>query len=129
ETDVQPPAEPEPQPAAEAEEGAPAELLSAAAEATPSAEAVAAPTAPAGTGYLVQLSSQRTEEQARASFADLQRRFGSVLGQLEADIQQADLGEKGIYYRVRVGPWATRGEAIEVCESLQAAGGSCFVAQ
>jgi hypothetical protein len=30
---------------------------------------------------------------------------------------------------VRVGPWATRPEAIQVCESLKAAGGSCFVAK
>jgi cell division protein FtsN len=94
----------------------------------PAAEAAAVP-APADSGYLVQVSSQRSEEQARASFADMQRRFGSVLGSLTPNIQQADLGERGIYYRVRVGPWATRAEAVQVCETLRSAGGDCIVTQ
>ena len=44
-------------------------------------------------------------------------------------IQEADLGTKGLYYRVRVGPWASRDDAIKVCEALKAAGGNCFVTQ
>ena len=55
--------------------------------------------------------------------------FPAVLGKLDPQIQQADLGAKGIFYRVRVGPWAARKEAVEVCESLKAAGGNCFVAK
>ena len=80
-------------------------------------------------GYVVQLSSQRSEAQARASFAALQARHAAVLGRYQANIQQADLGAKGTYFRVRVGPWANRGDAIQVCEALKAAGGSCFVSQ
>ena len=75
----------------------------------------------------MQISSQRSPEQADAAFADLQSRYASVLGSLDRVVQEADLGEKGIYYRVRVGPWASREEAIEVCEALKAAGGNCFV--
>lgn len=78
-------------------------------------------------GYLVQVSSQRSMEQAEASFADIQQQYPSVLAGMKPVIQEADLGDKGIYFRVRVGPWASRDEAIRVCESLQAAGGSCFV--
>jgi hypothetical protein len=98
--------------------------------AAPAPEAQApAPTAAAGDGYMVQLSSQRSEEAARSSFGPLQRRFPSLLGGLEPDVQQANLGEKGIYYRLRVGPWATRAEAVDLCEKLKAAGGSCLVAR
>jgi hypothetical protein len=68
-------------------------------------------------------------EAAQSAYADIQQRYSSVLGSLNPVIQQADLGTKGIYYRVRVGPWASRDEAIQVCESLKAAGGSCFVTQ
>jgi cell division protein FtsN len=50
-----------------------------------------------------------------------------VLGNMEPNIQEADLGAKGTYYRVRVGPWASRGEAVQVCERLRAAGGDCIV--
>ena len=66
---------------------------------------------------------------AQSAYARAQQRFPSVLGSLDPQIQEADLGAKGIFFRVRVGPWATRAEAIEVCESLKAAGGNCFVAQ
>jgi cell division septation protein DedD len=107
------------------QDGAPVDLLSNA----PPADAAPPPPTTAGAGYLVQLSAQRSMEQAQGSYADMQRRFPSVLGSLEPTIQQADLGEKGIYFRVRVGPWASRGEAAEVCEALKAAGGSCFVTQ
>ncbi len=89
--------------------------------------AEAAPATTAGDGYLVQISSQRSMEEARSSYASMQRRYGPVLGKLEPVIQQADLGDKGIYYRVRVGPWASRDDAIQVCESLKAAGGNCYV--
>jgi cell division protein FtsN len=91
----------------------------------PSGEAAAPPAA--ADGHFVQLSSQRSMEQAQSSFAGMKQQFASVLGPLSADIQEADLGAKGTYYRVRVGPYATRGEAITVCEQLKAAGGSCIV--
>ncbi len=92
------------------------------------ASAVAAGTV-VGDGYLVQISSQRSVDQAQSSYADIQKRYPSVLGKLNPVIQEADLGTKGIYYRVRVGPWASRDDAIKVCESLKAAGGNCFVTQ
>ncbi|HEX9904729.1 MAG TPA: SPOR domain-containing protein [Propylenella sp.] len=116
------PAVPQPQAANEA----PVDLLSSAPAA---AEAAPPPAVASDGGFLVQVSAQRSMEQAQASFADLQRRYGSVLAGLQPTIQEADLGEKGIYYRVRVGPWGSRDEAIGVCESLKAAGGTCFVTQ
>jgi len=106
---------------------APVNLLNEA-EAQPAA-ALPAATQAIPDGYLVQVSSQRSMDQAEASFADIQQQYPSVLGGLKAVIQEADLGDKGIYFRVRVGPWASRDEAIKVCESLKAAGGSCFVTQ
>jgi cell division protein FtsN len=80
-------------------------------------------------GYVVQVSSQRSREQAEAAFADLQQRYASVLGGLSSSVQEAEVEGKGTYYRVRVGPWATRDEAITVCETLKGAGGACFVTQ
>jgi SPOR domain len=37
------------------------------------------------------------------------------------------LGDKGIYFRALVGPFASSGEAGELCSSLKAAGGQCIV--
>jgi cell division septation protein DedD len=109
----------------EAEASEPVDLLSAA----PQPEEPAAAATPGAEGWIVQVSSQRTREEAESSWNAMRERYASVLGSLQPSIQQANLGEKGIFHRVRVGPWPTRGEAVEVCEALKAAGGSCFVAQ
>jgi hypothetical protein len=93
-----------------------------------SAEPAAAPPTSAS-GYLVQLSAQRSMDEAQSAYAAAQRQYASVLNSLTPQIQEADLGAKGIFYRVRVGPWENRDDAIKVCEALKAEGGNCFVTQ
>ncbi|MET4633210.1 SPOR domain-containing protein [Kaistia defluvii] len=94
----------------------------------PAAAAPAAATrAPTSGGFVVQVASQRTEEAAIASYKAMQRKFSSVFGSQEPNVVRADLGAKGIYYRARVGPMATRDQAVSFCESLRAAGGDCIV--
>jgi SPOR domain len=98
---------------------------------TPPATRVAstnpAPAASGGGQYLVQLSSQKTEADAAASYRALQGKFPAVLGSRQAVIRRADLGEKGIYYRAMVGPFGSSDEATQFCVSLKSAGGQCFV--
>jgi hypothetical protein len=88
-----------------------------AAQATPSA----------GGSYVVQVSSQRSEADAQASFRALQGKFPSVLGSRAPLIKRADLGDKGVYYRAMVGPFASSEEAVQVCGNLKTAGGQCVV--
>lgn len=83
--------------------------------------------APGGGGYLVQVSSQRNEADAQASFRVLQGKFPSLLGSRTPVIRRADLGAKGVYYRAMVGPFASSGEASRLCGSLKSAGGQCVV--
>jgi hypothetical protein len=78
-------------------------------------------------GYVVQVSSQRNEADAQASFRSLQGKFPAVLGSRSPLIKRADLGEKGVYYRAMVGPFGTPDEASQLCGSLKAAGGQCVV--
>ncbi len=80
-----------------------------------------------GGGYAVQVSSQRSEADAQAAFRSLQGKYPDQLGGKAPVIRRADLGAKGIYFRAMVGPFATGGEAGELCSSLKAAGGSCIV--
>ena len=86
-------------------------------------------TAPAadGGGYLVQVSSQKNEADAQASFRALQGKFPTVLGSRSPVIKRADLGEKGVYYRAMVGPFGSADEAAQFCGSLKTAGGQCVV--
>ncbi len=88
----------------------------------------AAQTASGGGGtYVVQVSSQRSEADAQASYRSLQGKFPSVLGSRPPLIKRADLGDKGVYYRAMVGPFASSEEATQVCGNLKTAGGQCVV--
>ncbi len=91
--------------------------------------ASAAPAAPVATsgGYAVQVSSQRSEEEAKSSFRDLQAKYPDLLGGRTPIIRRADLGAKGIFFRTMVGPFASPDQATELCSNLKAAGGSCLV--
>ena len=89
------------------------------------------PSAAVGTGgsggYVVQVSSQRSEADAQASFKALQGKFPTVLGSQSPVIKRADLGDKGIYYRAMVGPFGSADEASQFCGNLKGAGGQCVV--
>ena len=80
-----------------------------------------------GGGYLVQVSSQRNEADAQASYRALQGKFPAVLGSRAPLIKRADLGDKGVYYRAMVGPFGSPDEASQFCGSLKTAGGQCVV--
>ncbi len=78
-------------------------------------------------GYMVQISSQRSEADAQASIRSLQSKYPNQLGEREAIVRRADLGQKGVYYRAMIGPFGNAGEADQFCSNLKAAGGQCIV--
>jgi cell division septation protein DedD len=77
--------------------------------------------------YVVQVSSQRSEADAQASYKALQQKYTSVLSGHDPIIRRADLGDKGTFYRAQVGPFATMDEATQLCNSLKSAGGQCII--
>jgi hypothetical protein len=78
-------------------------------------------------GYVVQVSSRKSEADAQASYRVLQSKFSDVLASRPSLIKRADLGEKGIYYRAMVGPFDSSDEASQLCSNLKSAGGQCVV--
>jgi hypothetical protein len=89
-----------------------------------------APASGGGGGYLVQVSSQKSESDAQSSYRVLQGKYGSVLGSRSPVVKRVDLSEKGlgIVYRAFAGPFASSEEAVQVCNSLKSAGGpQCLV--
>ncbi|WP_349509705.1 SPOR domain-containing protein [Bradyrhizobium sp. Tv2a-2] len=86
------------------------------------------PSAPASGsgGYLIQVSSQRSEADAQSSFRALQSKFPTVLGSQTPVIRRADLGEKGTVYRAMVGPFGSQEEADQFCNNYRSAGGQCL---
>ncbi|RJF70385.1 SPOR domain-containing protein [Rhodopseudomonas palustris] len=133
---AQPPAAPQQRPATRSAEDANASAGNAPLSLNPTAapaqnQRVAAlppAEAPATSGgYVVQISSQRSEADAKASYRALQSKFPSVLGSRQPLIKRADLGSKGVYYRAMVGPFGTPDQAQQLCGSLKSAGGQCVV--
>jgi hypothetical protein len=90
------------------------------------APAAGAPPATAG-GYVVQVSSQRSENEARASLRTLQAKFSGALNGQPATVRRVELGAKGVWYRALIGPFASANEASQVCNGLKAAGGQCNI--
>jgi hypothetical protein len=88
---------------------------------------IAPPAAATEGAYVVQVSAQRTEGEAQASYRSLQQKYPAVLSGHEASIRRADLGDKGVYYRAQIGPFANAAAANQFCDSLKSAGGQCIV--
>ncbi len=83
----------------------------------------APPAAATGTnGFVAVLSSQKSRLDALKVYADIQQKFGQVLSNKPADVQEANLGDKGVYYRAVVGPPGSRDAASNLCGQLKAAG-------
>ncbi|MGE0093474.1 MAG: SPOR domain-containing protein [Alphaproteobacteria bacterium] len=89
-----------------------------------------APTAavPAKNGsYKVQIASVPSQELAEKEWAKAKAANSDLLGALTMSIQRADLGAKGIYYRVQAGPLADDAAAKTLCSSLQSRKIGCLV--
>lgn len=72
----------------------------------------------AGGGYRIQVASERSEDTAKATWARLQKSNGDVLGNLRMQSARADLGDKGIWYRVQAGPLEEK-QAKDTCTKLK----------
>ncbi len=92
---------------------------------SPAARPAAAP-ARKGQSVYLQVTSQRSEAEAKAAFNSLRGRFPAILGDRQPIIRRADLGDKGIYYRAQIGP-VDAAEADRQCNELKAVGGQCFI--
>jgi hypothetical protein len=78
-------------------------------------------------GYVVQISSQKTRAEAIATVSALQKKYAQALAGTSLGIQEANLGEKGIWHRGLLGPPMSRDAASRICTNLIAAGGQCAV--
>ena len=74
----------------------------------------------------MQVSSQRSESDARASFRGLQAKYEQLKSR-QAIIRRADLGSKGTFYRAMVGPFSSSHEADQFCGGLKRTGGQCII--
>jgi hypothetical protein len=75
----------------------------------------------------VQLGAVRTESEARGEWERLKRKNTDLLGTLSAVTVRADLGEKGIYYRIQAGPISDTSIADRICSELRQRRQACMI--
>lgn len=98
-----------------------------AANAEPAAgAATTAPQAIADGTHFIQLASITDKAKAAAAYKDLQKKY-PALANLEYRVETADLGAKGIYYRIQAGP-VSKNDADSTCGVIKAQNpGGCLV--
>jgi len=100
--------------------------------AVPSGKAPQAPSKPAGAkgaGPRLQLGSLRSEEEARQEWERIKHKNADLLGSLSANSIRADLGDKGIYYRLQTAPVADQAAAERICAELKQRSIGCIIAR
>ncbi len=77
---------------------------------------------------MVQLASVGSPEDARAAWDRLRGEFPDLLNALEVDVERVDLGERGVFHRLRAGPLPDRARAETLCAELRSRQQDCWVA-
>jgi cell division septation protein DedD len=99
------------------------------ASANPAAPPPAQPVSAGGQGgYVLQIGSYTSEAEATASWQTYKQVHAGVAG-YAPDIKSADLGKRGTWYRLRIGPFGSLAEASAACARLKAQGASCLPAK
>ena len=79
--------------------------------------------------YVAQLAALQSEAAMEPVVAAFRRRARrNLFAARSMDVQRADLGPRGIYYRVRAGYFADRADATLFCERIRQMGQDCIVA-
>jgi cell division protein FtsN len=87
--------------------------------------AAATPAVTSG-AYVLQIGSYKSQAEAEAAWKTYKAKHTALLNGYSDNIQQADLGEKGTWYRLRIGGFSDREVANALCDRLKADGGACI---
>jgi len=92
----------------------------------PAAKEEAAPVA--GGAYVLQIGAYKSQSDADAAWRTFKSKHPMAAGYSE-NVQKADLGDKGTWYRLRMGGFSDKTAAASFCDKLKADGGNCLVAK
>ncbi|MEE8444560.1 MAG: SPOR domain-containing protein, partial [Alphaproteobacteria bacterium] len=85
------------------------------------------PAAAAGAGPRVHIASFSSEENATRGWGIFQRENTTLLGGLKPHVVRADLGSRGVYFRLMTQRLQDRAAARDLCRKLKARGVGCRV--
>lgn len=77
-------------------------------------------------GYIIQLGAFGQKTGAENAWAILEQRYVDTIGSLTPEVQEFTTAEGRTLYRLRAGYFATRDQAVQVCDTLKALGQDCL---
>ena len=101
--------------------GAPRSIVPAA------APPAATPKPAASGGVALQIGAFKSRAEADAAWRAYSGKHAALLKGYGPDVQEADLGDKGTWYRLRIAGFGDREMASALCDRLKADGGGCFL--
>ena len=90
------------------------------------ASAPATPSPAAAGGFVLQIGAYKSQADAEAAWKTYKAKHAALLTGYSDNVHQADLGEKGTWYRLRVAGFSDREVATALCDRLKADGGACI---
>ena len=78
-------------------------------------------------GPRVQLGAFKSQKEADATWGRIMKKHKSLLGNYDHDVVRADLGKKGVFYRLQVVPFESASAAKSLCKQLSSRKQDCFV--
>ncbi|WP_395647943.1 SPOR domain-containing protein [Terricaulis sp.] len=76
--------------------------------------------------YVAQVAALQSEAAVEPSWRRLSSRAPQLFARAQLDVERADLGARGVYYRVRAGYFADRENAARFCERIRQMGQDCI---
>jgi len=78
--------------------------------------------------FVVQLAALQSEAAVEPAWRRLSSRAPQLFEHARLDVERADLGARGVCYRVRAGYFADRANAARFCDRIRQMGQECIVA-
>ena len=76
---------------------------------------------------VLQIGAYKSQADANTAWTIYKSKHSALLSGYSPDVQQADLGEKGTWYRLRIAGFPSKDVASGLCDRLKADGGNCFL--
>ena len=81
----------------------------------------------AASAWRIQIAAVASTKAAKKEWRRIASANEDLLSKLKLDIRRADLGARGIFYRVQAGTLESESEARDVCKALLERKVSCFI--
>lgn len=82
---------------------------------------------PLSGSHVVQIGAFRSNSDAMAQWSRIAAKLGDYAANKTPDVERADLGARGVYHRLRIGPFNSSGEASQYCAGLKERGQDCLI--